>query len=155
MEKKKMQYYCSNCGKPCGKTYAKVFQSGKREENLLCKSCWEQQRKDAAELAKGVGYLIVHLVLPLVGIVAIFVGCGIAMGAISERFGLELANTTKSYILLGTASLLSIPLVIIVLKTLWKIWVEMNWLSKTIFCIICPPLLILVVLQFLIKLFRR
>ena len=74
---------------------------------------------------------------------------------LSERFGLELANTTKSYILLGTASLLSIPLVIIVLKTLWKIWVEMNWLSKTIFCIICPPLLILVVLQFLIKRFHR
>ena len=157
-----MQYYCANCGKPCGKTYSKAFRSGKREDNYLCKSCWEQQRKDAADFVKGVGYLLVHLILPLIGIVAIivaaFVGCGIALEAISEKFGLELANTTRAYIHLGTVgavSLLTIPLVVKVLKTLWKMWVETSWLFKVIFCIICPALLVLVVLQFLLKLFRR
>ena len=149
-----MQYYCSNCGKPCGKTYTKAFGTV-GENNLLCKSCWEQQRKDAADLAKGIGYLLVHLVLPLVGIVAIFVVCGIALGIISDKFGLTLTNTTKYYVLMGTATLLSIPLVIMVLKTLWRLWREMHWLMKTVFCIICPPLVVLVVLQLLLGLFHR
>ena len=152
---KEMQYYCSNCGKPCGKTYAKVFQSGAREDNLLCKACWEQQKKDASDLAKGIGYLLVHLVLPLAGIIAIFVVCGIALSMISDKFGLILTDTTKSYVLIGTATVLSIPLLIMILKTLWRLWREMHWLMKTVFCIICPPLVILVALQLLLGLFRR
>ena len=121
---------CKNCGKPCGKTYKSVFQSS-QETNYLCKECWEQQRKDAGDLVKGIWYLFVHLVLPIVGICAIFVGCGIALALVCEKFGLTLSGETNFYIHCGTATLLSIPLVVKVCKTLMKIWSSLS--EKKIF----------------------
>ena len=148
-------YHCSVCGKPCDKTYAKVFQSGKREDNLLCKACWEKQRKDAADLAKGIGYLFVHLVLPIVGICAIFVGCGFALALVREKFGLTLSGKTNFYIHFGTAMVLSFPLVVKVCKTLTKIWSALGLFMQVLLCVVCPPLIVFPVMQLLCKLFRR
>ncbi len=148
-----MQYHCSVCGKTCGTTYAKAFQSGKREENLLCKECWEKQRKDAADFARGLWYLFVHLLLPILGIVAICVVGQIAVGFVHDKFGLS--KTICGYLWLGMSAALSIPFAIMILKTLWKFWSELHWFMKTVLCIVCPPFILLVIIELLIKCFRK
>ena len=147
-KRKRKMAHCCKCGNVCGTDYQTAFQTvGKN--NYLCKACWERQRKDAADLMKGLGYFFVHLVLPVVGIVVIWSVCQVAVGIAHEKLGLS--NEMCMYIWLGSSLVLSVPLVIKVFKTLWKMWDELHWFYKAFFCLLCPPLIILLIIGWVIK----
>lgn len=155
-QKETMMTHCSKCGKVCDHTYKSAFQSTlTKEKYYLCKACWEQQREDAADFAKGIGFLFVHLVLPIIGICAIFIGCSIALVSVSEMFDLKLSDATSISICCGTSLVLSIPLIVKVCKTLMKIWSALGLFMQVLLCLVCPPLIVFPVIQLICRFFHR
>ena len=138
---------CHKCGKVCDTTYVS-------NSKHFCKACWDKLPSGGGDpLNDLVLSVFVSIILPIIGIVAIFMLCRFAVVFASEKFGLP--QEMCGYVWLGASSVLSLPFVIIALRGLWMTWCEMHWILKTFFCVCCPPLIILLIIEWLIKRFSK
>ena len=136
--------HCCKCGKICDTDYKTS------EGYYVCEACWENQPSAAdIVLVPFIRSLFVRVILPVLGIAAIWFALAAIVVYGPEKLGLP--NEWCLYIWLGASTMLSIPLVIIVLKGLWVTWCVTHWILKTFFCVCCPPLIILAVIHWLIK----
>ena len=139
--------YCHKCGKVCDTTYVS-------NSKHFCKSCWDKLPSRGLDpLNAFILSLLVRVILPIIGIAAIWIVCQFAVMFMHEKLGLP--KEMSGYIFLGASTVLSLPLVIIVLKGLWVTWGEAHWLLKAFFCLCCPPLIILLIVEWLIKRFHK
>lgn len=146
-DKEKKMARCCKCGRVCDTTYAS-------NSNYFCKACWKKRHSSEVDpLAALMINAFVHVGLPTAGIVAIFIVCHFVMGFVHEKFGLS--KEMCGYIWLGVSTVLSSPLIIKALRGLWMTWCATHWILKIIFCVCCPPLIILLVIEWLIKRFRK
>ena len=135
---------CCKCGKICDTDYKTS------EGKYVCEKCWENL-PGAADivLVPFILSLFVRVILPILGIGAIWMLCQFAVMFAHEKLGIS--KEMCGYIWLGVSTVFSLPLVIIVLKGLWVTWGVAHWILKTFFCICCPPLVVLAVIHWLIK----
>lgn len=139
--------HCHKCGRVCDTTYAS-------NSKYFCKACWESLPNGGVDpLVAFVINMVVRVGLPIIGIAAIFIICQFAVGFVSEKIGL--AKEMSAYVWIGVSTVLSVPFVIKALRGLWTAWSEMHWLLKTFFCVCCPPLIILLIIEWIIKCFRK
>lgn len=139
--------HCHKCGRVCGTTYVS-------NSRYFCKACWDSLPNGGVDPLSGfVINMVVHVGLPIIGIAAIFIVCQLLVGFVSEKFGLT--KEISGCVWLGVSAVLSLPLLIKALRGLWTTWCVMHWLLKTFFCVCCPPLVILLIMEWLIKLFRK
>jgi len=139
--------HCYKCGKVCDATYVS-------NSKYFCKACWDKlPNRGLDPFSAFVLSVLVRVILPIVGIAAIWIVCQFAVMFVHEKLGLT--KEMCGYIFLGASTVLSLPLVIIVLKGMWVTWGETHWLLKAFFCVFCPPLIILLIIEWLIKCFHK
>ena len=139
--------HCHKCGRVCDTTYVS-------NSKYFCKDCWDSMPNGGVDpLASFVINMVVHVGLPIIGIAVIFIICQLAVGFVSEKIGLS--KVMSGYIWLGVSSVLALPLLLKALRGLWTTWREMHWILKTFFCVCCPPLIILLIIEWLIKRFSK
>ena len=141
--RKKEMARCSKCGKVCGTDYKTAGGS------YVCKACWDKLPNGEDPFSAFVLNLLVLVGLPIIGIAAIWFVLAAIVVYGPEKLGLP--NVWCFYIWLGASTVLSIPLAIRTLKGLLWTWGEAHWFLKVVFCILCPPLVILLIIEWLLK----